>query len=168
MVGKTFGFVGVLYHFLTPALGCNSEILDSEAHSINSKLSMHKSVSLAEIKDSLYFVYDENAVDERYKKTDEFESLYKRIALEAEGPLSKEFALNCRRIYDDENSTIKVKMSVHLLLEKVRGKYLQLIKLIKKHENILLDEQYDAVKIPQADADRAVRNFFDENNIKAR
>lgn len=132
---KLLGIAVMCYQVITPSFGCNESILDSKAHAINSKLSLHQHVSVDEIRDSSHFVYNETEIDEQYKQPRKFLDLYEQMLKEAEGPFSREFAERCKEVYEAGDSTLKIKISTHLLLEKVREKYLALIHLIKKQEN---------------------------------
>ncbi|GEM_PF-4359159 len=132
---KLLGIAVMCYQVITPSFGCNESILDSEAHAINSKLSLHQHVSVDEIRDSFHFVYNESDVNYQYKQPVKFLELYEQMMKEVEGPFSKEFVQRCKQVYETEGSTLKTKISTHLLLEKVREKYLALIHLIKKQES---------------------------------
>ena len=163
MIWKALGIAFISCQMLTSTFGCNFDVLDSEAHIINTKLSLHHSISPNAIKDALRFVYDESVVGEQYKHPERFESLYERMMQEVEGSLSKKFVENCKLLYSAGDSNLKTKTSIHLLLEKVREKYLHLIKLIKMHEE-QLNEEHGVIS--HADKD-IFSTFFDGDVIVA-
>ncbi len=130
---------------LVPAMGsgCNYKLLDLEADAINSRLSSHQTVSPDEIKESLRFIYDESRIDEQYKQPEKFRELYDLMITEVEGSFSRKFVEDCKSIFDADDSDLKTKSSVHLLLEKFREKYTRLIRLIRRHEQALEKENLE-------------------------
>lgn len=142
------------------AWSCNYPLLASESDTINSKLSSRLSVSQAMIQDSLHFLYNTDAIEEKYKQPTQFETLYMQTQGIAD-PYFSEFFNNCHALYQTPDSDLKTKASLHLLLEKVNQKYAAVIKLANRQKRLAEEERKGAIKTTQADADRIFLDFFD-------
>lgn len=141
---------------------CNYKLLDMVADNMNSRLSMHQSITPDEIRDSLSFIYDESRIGEEYKQPESFHGLYTKMENEVEGSFSKKFIEDCRSIFEDANSDLRVKSSVHLLLEKFREKHTQLVTLMRRHEQMQERENKEPAGSGDfSDKSEVFKMFFD-------
>ena len=161
-MSKTILSVFVLGFFLgSPTWSCGYGALNSESDTFNSRLSSRMPVSQDMIKDSLHFVHKLESIEDNYKQPAQFEKLYATVSTATDLYYS-EFFRNCHELYSATDS-LKTKVSIHLLLERVSERYFRSIELNNQRRRLLEEASAEPREpISWADADRILSTFFPE------
>ena len=113
--------------FNLPALGCDQNLLASEAESLNTKIWASVDVTEDIIKERLFFLRDEKEVDSRYSEDKNFEIFSGNLIKEKYDQIKPNtflvFTKHCIDLYN-KISDPSAKMAIYILLEKVQEKFL--------------------------------------------
>lgn len=117
MLKRLLGVLTVASQIGTIAYSSNDKLLELEADACTSKIWSGVSIPKDNIRESLSFLYDKEAVDEKYSNPIKNEFLEK----ENQDPQFVNFYKNCQNIYEEGNKIEKI--SVNMLFQRVSEKY---------------------------------------------
>lgn len=105
----------------TAAYGVKKKILEFEADGISSNIWSGIPISEKKIRESLRFLDNSDSIESITTHNNAFNSFYETITNRVKDKKFIKFAEDCRKIYEESDSTTKT--AIYLLLERITEKY---------------------------------------------
>lgn len=159
MLSKILGIIVVVSQFISPAIGCDYNKLDSAVEAISDKIFNFRPMSEVDIKPNLRFLRDQTKVDSIYTQAEKFQELRDLKVKEVQNISFASFAGLCDQIYKE--GSFKEKSAVHMLFEGVSNKTQTYLKLQQNRR--------EASALPSdVDIKKAVEEFLNIDKVVPR